>query len=253
MNLFEGKRAVITGGGSGIGKAMAHRFAQSGASVNVLELDTEAGQSVVSEIKESGGQADFIQVDVASEESVQAAIDSIERIDILVNNAAVSSIGNVEAITPEEMDRVYRINVKGVYHCLHAVVPGMKEQGSGVILNMASIVSKLGIHDRFAYSMSKGAVLTMTLSVARDYVQHGIRCNCICPARIRTPLLEGFVDEHYADRKEEYLAELSEYQPIGRMGKPEDIAGLAVFLCSDDASFITGSAYDIDGGVTLLR
>ncbi len=253
MNRLKDKVALITGGGSGIGKAMAQRFANEGAWVHVLDLDTDAGRKVADEIGESGGRGEFAQVDVASPESVQAAIDSIERIDILVNNAAVSSIGNVEAITSEEMDRVYRINVKGVYYCLHAIVPRMKEQGRGVILNMASIVSKLGIHDRFAYSMSKGAVLSMTLSVARDYVRHGIRCNCICPARIRTPLLEGFVDEHYSDRREEYLSELSEYQPIGRMGEPKEIAALAAFLCSDDASFITGSAYDIDGGVTLLR
>ncbi len=173
--------------------------------------------------------------------------------DILVNNAGIASIGNIEATTPEEMDRIYAVNVKGVYHCLRAAIPKMKSKGKGVILNMASVASKVGIQDRFAYSMSKGAVLTMTLSVARDYIDDGIRCNCLCPGRVHTPFVDSFVEKHYADNKEEMMEKLSRYQPIGRMGQPQEIAALAAFVCSDEAEFITGSAYDIDGGFTLLK
>jgi NAD(P)-dependent dehydrogenase (short-subunit alcohol dehydrogenase family) len=148
---------------------------------------------------------------------------------------------------------LYRVNVKGTYHAMHAAVPRMLAQGHGVILNIASIVSKVGIEERFAYSMTKGAVLAMTLSVARDYVRRGIRCNCICPARVHTPFVDGFIAAHYADRAEEVFARLSAYQPIGRMARPDEIAALAAYLCSEEAAFVTGSAYDIDGGVTLLR
>ena len=159
----------------------------------------------------------------------------------------------MEVATPEEMDNIYAVNVKGLYHCLHAAIPGMREQGGGVVLNLASIASKLGIQDRFAYSMSKGAAFAMTLSVARDYVDKGIRCNCLCPARVHTPFVDNYLDKNYPDTKAEMFEKLSEYQPLGRMGKPEEIAALAAFLCSDEASFITGAAYDIDGGVVQLR
>ncbi len=247
------KVVIVTGAGSGIGKAVALRFASEGASVFLFERDAESGEAVVAQIREAGGVAENRQVDIASLESVKVAVDSIGSIDILVNNAGIAAIGNVEDTTPDDMDRLYAVNVKGVYHCLKAVIPGMKEHGQGVVLNMASIASKLGIQDRFAYSMSKGAAFAMTLSVARDYVEHGIRCNCICPARVHTPFVDNYLEANYPDEKEEMFRKLSEYQPIGRMGTPEEIASLAVFLCSDEASFITGAAYDIDGGVTQLR
>lgn len=253
MKTMEDKRAVVTGAGSGIGRAIAARFGSEGAEVFLFDRDKEAAETVAAEIRAKGGQATAVEVDVSQQASVQAAFDSLDRIDVLVNNAGVSSIGNVEATSPEELDRVYAINIKGVYFCLQAAVSRMTEQKSGVILNLASIASKLGIQDRFAYSMSKGAVLSMSLSVARDYVESGIRCNCICPARVRTPFVDAFLDKHYAENREEMFAKLSEFQPIGRMGEPEEIAALARFLCSDESSFITGSAYDIDGGVSLLR
>lgn len=250
---FEGKHAIITGAGSGIGRAIALRFSNEGAVVYILELNESDAKETAELIREAGGKCQTLACDVSQLESVQSAFSKIKCVDILINNAGIASIGNVEATTPEEMDRIYAVNVKGVYHCLKAVVPKMKKKGNGVILNLASIASKVGIQDRFAYSMSKGAVLTMTLSVARDYVDAGIRCNCVCPARVHTPLVDAFLEKHYADQKEEMMEKLSRYQPIGRMGQPQDIAALAAFLCSDEAAYITGSAYDIDGGVTLLR
>lgn len=247
------KRAYITGAGSGIGKAVALRLAAEGAVVNVLDVDQAGGQATAEAIVQLGGQGKFHALNVAESEEVFSFFEEQERVDVLVNNAGISSVGNVEQTTPEELDRIYAVNIKGVYNCLRGAIGKMKEQGGGTILNLASVASKLGIQDRFAYSMSKGAVLTMTLSVARDYVGAGIRCNCICPARVHTPFVDSFLDRHYAENREEMLEKLSAYQPIGRMGRPEEIADLAAFLCGDVSAFITGAAYDIDGGVTLLR
>jgi NAD(P)-dependent dehydrogenase (short-subunit alcohol dehydrogenase family) len=253
MKKLVNKTAIVTGAGSGIGEAIGLRFAAEGAHVAVFERDMESGGSIVERIKEAGGSAECFEVDVALLDSVRAAVKAVGRIDILVNNAGIAAIGNVEVATPEEMDNIYAVNVKGLYHCLHAAIPGMREQGGGVVLNLASIASKLGIQDRFAYSMSKGAAFAMTLSVARDYVDKGIRCNCLCPARVHTPFVDNYLDKNYPDTKAEMFEKLSEYQPLGRMGKPEEVAALAAFLCSDEASFITGAAYDIDGGVVQLR
>jgi len=253
MKRLEKKHTIVTGGGSGIGRAIALRFAEEGAIVSVFERDADAAAKTIDEISRNGGVAHSFSVDVSSMESVQRAIESIDVVDIMVNNAGVSSIGNIEETSGDEMDRLYSINVKGVYHCMQAVMPHFRSQGRGIILNMASIASKVGVKDRFAYSMSKGAVYAMTLSAARDYVEQGIRCNCLCPARVHTPFVDAFLDKHYPDTKEEMRAELSAYQPIGRMGKPEEIASLALFLCSEEAALITGVAYDIDGGVIQLR
>ena len=195
----------------------------------------------------------MVEGDVASTESMRAAFGQVEKLDVLVNNAGISHVGNVLNTTPEDLDRVYSVNVKGVYHGLHFGVPKLLASGGGAIVNIASIVSKVALPDRFAYGMSKGAVLTMTLSVARDYIDRGIRCNCVCPARVHTPFVDGFLARNYPGKENEMFARLSAAQPIGRMGQPEEIAALVAFLCSDDAAFITGSAYDIDGGATLLR
>lgn len=253
MDRLKGKKAVVTGGGAGIGRAIALRFAAEGAHVIFLDRDLEQGEKVLEEILQNGGKGEFRSADVASLENLQKALNPAEEVDILVNNAGVASIGNLEDTDAAEMDRVYGVNVKGVYHCLSLIVPGMKKRGSGVILNLGSIASKIGIQDRFAYSMSKGAVLAMTLSVARDYVESGIRCNCICPARVRTSFVDNFVDKHYPDDKDGMLEKLSSSQPMGRMGTVDEVASLVLFLCSDEAAFITGSAYGIDGGVMNLR
>jgi NAD(P)-dependent dehydrogenase (short-subunit alcohol dehydrogenase family) len=249
------KHAVITGSGSGIGQAIAQRFAAEGAVVEILDRDSAT--DTVAAIASVGGQAVASVVDVADLQSVSATVDSIVEsrgpIDVLVNNAGIAHIGNVEQTSVEDLDRIYNVNVKGVYHCIHSIIGGMVKNGRGVILNMASIASTLGIQDRFAYSMSKGAVMTMTLSVARDYVDKGVRCNCICPARVHTPFVDGYLRENYPGEEAAMFEKLSQYQPIGRMAKPAEIAGLATYLCSDEAGFVTGSAYDIDGGCTLLR
>jgi len=248
------KYAVVTGGGSGIGRAICQRLAEDGYHMVILDCDEAAGSETAELIQELGGCGESLVGDVSSTQSVKKVFEQIAKVDVLVNCAGVASIGKAGDTTPEEMDRIYGVNVKGVYHCLHFAIPKMIEGGGGVILNMASMASKVGIQDRFAYSMSKGAVLSMTLSVARDYLSEGIRANCICPARIHTPFVDGYLKMNYSEsEREKMFRTLSEYQPIGRMGTPAEVAELAAFLCSQKASFITGSAYDIDGGATLLR
>jgi 2-keto-3-deoxy-L-fuconate dehydrogenase len=247
----------VTGGGAGIGQAICQVFAAAGAKVEILERNTEAAAETVRSINEGEGEAVASACDVADESSVRMAIEAIMsrrgRIDILVNNAGIASIGDAVNTSEEEFDRVYAVNVKGVRNCLHSVLPAMVSGGGGVVLNIASTASIMGLDDRFAYSMSKGAVLTMTLSVARDFLKHSIRCNCICPARIHTPFVDGYLDRHYPDNREEMFRKLSEAQPIGRMGKPEEVAYAALFLCSDEAGYITGSAYPVDGGTLNIR
>lgn len=247
------KKAFITGAWSGIGQAMALRFAEEGARVFVLDVNESGGKETEEAILEAGGQGSYHRLDVTDLAAVKALFEELGPADILVNNAGIASIGNVENTSPEEMDKIYAVNIKGPYHCLHAAIPGMKANGGGAVLNMASIASRLGISDRFAYSASKGAIFSMTLSIAKDYLADKIRCNCLCPGRVHTAFVDAYLEKNYPDNKAEMFKKLSEYQPIGRMGRPEEIASLAVFLCSDEASFITGSAYDIDGGCTQLR
>ena len=253
---LQGKTALVTGAGSGIGAAIARVFAQRGAAVAVADLDAAGAARVAAEITQAGGRATGYACDVSNAASVDALFRDVaaahSRLDILVNNAGIAHVGSIEQTTPEDLDRVYRVNVVGVYLCARAAVDVMLKQGGGVILNMCSIAALVGIPDRFAYSMTKGAVLTMTRSIAVDYVKRGIRCNCICPARVHTPFVDGYLAKNYPGREAEMLKTLSDYQPIGRMGLPDDVAGLALYLCSDEASFVTGSAYPIDGGVTAL-
>ncbi len=248
------KNVIVTGGGSGIGRAICQRLAEDGYHIVILDLDEGAGFETVGLVKQAGGSAECLVCDVSSTESVQEVFAGILRIDALVNCAGIASIGKAADTTPEEMDRIYGVNVKGIYHCIYFAIPKMIEGGGGAIVNMASMAAKVGIQERFAYSMSKGAAVSMTLSVARDYLAEGIRANCICPARIHTPFVDGYLEKNYPEEERAGMfKKLSEYQPIGRMGKPSEVAELAAFLCSDKAAFITGSAYDIDGGATLLR
>jgi NAD(P)-dependent dehydrogenase (short-subunit alcohol dehydrogenase family) len=245
--------AVVTGAGSGIGRATALQLASDGYDVRIFELSAEAAGETLDLLQKAGGTGAIQAVDVSNTESVRAAFAGLARLDVLVNNAGIAHIGNVLNTSPEDLDRIYQINVRGAYHCLHFGIPVMLKNGGGSIVNLASIASKVGIPDRFAYSMSKGAVFSMTLSVARDFVDKGIRCNCVCPARVHTPFVDGFLAKNYPGQEAEMFAKLSAGQPIGRMGEPEEIATLIAFLCSNKAAFITGSAYDIDGGFTLLR
>ena len=252
---LQDKVAVVTGAGSGIGAAIARLFARQHARVVLLDLDEAAARRTASQICGDGGHAEAIACDVAAADQVAAVfqriVDGHRRVDILVNNAGIAHVGTIERTTEPEFDRLYQVNVKGVFLCARAAVAAMVGQGGGVILNMASIASLIGVPERFAYSMTKGAVHTMTMSIAIDYVKQNIRCNCICPARIHTPFVDEYVARHYAGREQETLQQLSAYQPIGRMGTPEEVAHLALYLCSDEAAFVTGQAYPIDGGVLV--
>lgn len=252
---LQGKTAIVTGGGSGIGKAISKTLAGQGAKVHILELKTESALETIQEIESKGGRAFVHACDVSLHDEVNQTASKLggeSAIDILINNAGIAHIGDVESTLPEDMDRIYRVNVKGVYNCIHAVIPYMKEKG-GVILNMASIAGSIGINDRFAYSMSKGAALSMMYSVAKDYLEYNIRCNSISPARIHTPFVDGYLKDNFPDNTEEKFEQLSRSQPIGRMGKPQEVADLALYLCSDEASFITGTDFPIDGGFIRLN
>ncbi len=252
---LEGKSAIITGGGSGIGRAIAVALAGNGAKVHIFDLKSDTVEEVVATIQNTGGLAEGHRCNVAQHDEVVQLVNTIckeKPIDILVNNAGIAHIGNVEKTTEADLDKIYSVNVKGVYNCIHAVIPFMKEKG-GVILNMASVAATVGIKDRFAYSMSKGAALTMTYSVAKDYLEYGIRCNSISPARIHTPFVDGYLKRNFPDTIDEKFKELSQTQPIGRMGKPAEVANLALYLCADEASFITGTDFPIDGGFIKLN
>lgn len=253
MLSLQDKIALITGGGSGIGKAISVAFAAAGATVHLLERNKEAADQTVAEITAAGGAALAHAGDVTNQKEVVDLFVHIGRIDILVNNAGIAHIGTVETTTSEDFERIFNVNVKGAYNCMHAALPVMKTRKSGVILNMSSIAAHVGITDRFAYSMSKGALHAMSLSVARDYLHHGIRCNSISPARVHTPFVDGFIAKNYPGKEEEIFQTLSQSQPIGRMGKPAEVAALALYLCSDEAGFITGCDYPIDGGFLYLN
>lgn len=253
---FQHQTAIVTGGGSGIGEAISRLFAAAGAQVYILDFNAGQAEKVAAEIRSAGGKAGAFTCDVGDVDSVKNAVDQIAArgpIHILVNNAGIAHVGNLERTSPEDLDRLYRVNVKGVYHCMQACIPYMKANGGGVILNMASVAALVGIPDRFAYSMTKGAVLAMTLSVAKDYLADRIRCNSISPARIHTPFVDGFIAKNYPGQEQEVFEKLSKTQPIGRMGTPEEVARLALFLCSDEAGFITGTDYPIDGGFVTLN
>jgi 2-keto-3-deoxy-L-fuconate dehydrogenase len=256
MFSLKNKVALITGGGSGIGRAASMLFAQQGAKVCILDFDETGGNKVAGEIKAAGNEAWFFKCNVANQANVSEVAEAIKaqlgKIDILVNNAGIAHIGKADNTSEEDFDRVLSVNVKGVYNCLHAVLPIMKQSG-GVICNLASIASSVGLADRFAYSTSKGAVVGMTLSVAKDYLADNIRCNCISPARVHTPFVDGFLAKTYPGQEKEMFDKLSKTQPIGRMGNPDEIAALMLYLCSDEASFITGCDYPIDGGFIKLN
>ncbi len=257
MFSLSNKVAVVTGGGSGIGRAIAEVFGKQGAVVEVLDLALDAAEGTAQSIRDAGGQARGHACDVGDAATVAAIFSAIAechgRLDILVNNAGVAHIGNLLNTAEADLDRLYRINIKGVFFCAQEAARRMVGQGGGVILNLCSIASMMGLADRFAYSMTKGAVETMTYSIAKDFISQGIRCNCICPARVHTPFVDGYLAKNYPGQEAEMFAKLSAAQPIGRMARPEEVAGLAVYLCSDEAAFVTGAAYLIDGGAVNLR
>jgi 2-keto-3-deoxy-L-fuconate dehydrogenase len=252
MFNLNGKTALITGGGSGIGKAISTLFAKQGAQVYILDLDETGAATTVEEIKDLGGKAIFKKCNVASYSEVQNITSEISAIDIVINNAGIAHIGNAENTEEADFERLTSVNIKGVYHVVQNTIPKLKVKG-GVIINLASIASTVGLSDRFAYSMTKGAVVGMTLSIAKDFLKYNIRCNCISPARVHTPFVDGFLAKNYPGQEEEMFKKLSATQPIGRMARPEEIAYLALYLCSDEASFVTGCDYPIDGGFIKLN
>ncbi|MCX2739518.1 SDR family NAD(P)-dependent oxidoreductase [Pontibacter anaerobius] len=253
MFRLNNRIALVTGGGSGIGRAVALTFASSGATVHVLDVNRESAAKTADEISRNGGNAVSHACDVTDQQEVMAVFRGIGKLDILVNSAGVSHIGKADTTSEEDFDRLYQVNVKGVYNCLFAAIPLMKENGGGAILNLGSIAAVVGLPDRFAYSMSKGAVQAMTMSVAKDYLRDNIRCNSVSPARVHTPFVDGFLAKNYPGQEQEMFQKLSQTQPIGRMAKPDEIAKLILYLCSDEASFITGNDYPIDGGFTKLN
>ncbi len=249
--------AIVTGGARGIGEAVCRRFARAGAAVVILDTDASASGRLEAEIAAAGYTCESHACDIADPQRVQTIVEELYdrcgAIDILVNNAAISHIGTAESTTEAELDEIYRVNVKGVFNGMKAALPFMRQQGSGCIINLSSVASDRGVPDRFAYSMSKGAVSAMTRSVAVDYVRYGIRCNCVAPARIHTPFVDGYLERHYPGREAEMFEKLSRAQPVGRMGDPKEVAALVHYLASDAAKFITGATLPLDGGYLTVN
>lgn len=250
---LKNKVVIITGGSSGIGRAISTLFAQQGAEVHIFDLKSSLSDETIGEVKKYHPNSKFHSVNITNEPLVLDEINSIKTIDILINNAGIAQIGNVENTSSEDFQKIFDVNVKGAFNCIKAVIPIMVNKSSGVILNMASVASSVGIPDRFGYSMTKGAIKSMTQSIAKDYISKGIRCNCISPARVHTPFVDGFIQKNYPNNQAEMYEKLSASQPIGRMAKPVEIAHLALYLCSDEASFATGCDYPIDGGFLYLN
>jgi 2-keto-3-deoxy-L-fuconate dehydrogenase len=253
---LDNKIALITGGASGIGQAIAFCFAEHGAAIRIVDRNEEAAKETAERIVRLGGSATAHGCDITDAAQTKAVFEEILKlspVDILVNSAGIAHVGRLETTSDEDFERIFRVNVMGTHHAMRETVPAMVAKGGGVILNMASIAASAGLEDRYAYSMSKGAVLSMTYSVARDYLPHNIRCNSISPARVHTPFVDGFVKKNFPGKEAEAFAKLSAAQPIGRMGEPREVAMLALYLCSDEASFITGVDYPLDGGFFNLR
>lgn len=247
---------MITGAGSGIGQAVAMKFAAHGASIRILDVNQAAASITQNRICGNGGNASIQVCDVTDQSQVKDVFNELfgrERIHILVNNAGISHIGTVDSTLEADFDRLVRVNIKGFYNCMHVMVPHMRDHGGGVILNMASIAGSAGLPDRFAYSMTKGAVIAMTYSVARDCLGYNIRCNSISPARVHTPFVDDYLKKNYPGHEQEMFGQLAKAQPIGRMAEPAEVASLALFLCSDEACFLTGVDYPLDGGFFNLR
>lgn len=253
---YKKKVVIISGASNGIGKATAECFAKQGAIVFNLDLNEENNKEINLNNENFEGTITFIKCNIANQKEVLESVNKIIQIagsvNILINNAGLALVGNVEQTLVEDFERLLSVNVKGVYYLTQAVIPYMKLNG-GVILNMASVSVLVGLRDRFAYSLTKSAIVGITLSIARDYIEYGIRCNCISPARVDTPFVSGFIEKNYPGREDEIFEKLSRSQPIGRMAKPEEIAFLALYLCSDEAAFITGCNYPIDGGFIHLN
>lgn len=252
MKKFDltGKRAVVTGGGSGIGKAIVEALASAGADVTILDVSAEQALQVAAAID---GKVQVLECDMSNYAAVEQSVSSVAdgALDIMVNNAGIAHVGSLSDTKEEDLVRLFNVNVLGVFNGMKAAVKQMTN--GGCIINISSVAAHVGISDRFAYSMTKGAVHAMSLSVAKDFLEHKIRCNTISPGRVHTPFVDGFLAKNYPGQEEEMFEKLSKSQPIGRMGKPEEIGALALYLCSNEASFITGTDFPIDGGFIKLN
>jgi 2-keto-3-deoxy-L-fuconate dehydrogenase len=250
MFSLSGKVALITGAGSGIGASIAQVFAKAGAQVIVTDIKAEGAESTVAQIKEDGGYAEALAVDVSDEASVAQVAEQFyvahSRLDILVNNAGIGHVGTIMQTSAADLDRLFGVNVRGVFNMTKAFLPRMLERKSGNIIHLASIGGVVGIRDRLAYCTTKFAVVGLTKSMALDHATDGIRVNCICPGRVETPFVSARLKE-YPDPAKAYR-EMSATQAVGRMAKPEEIAHAALYLASDESSFVTGTAFLIDGG-----
>jgi 2-keto-3-deoxy-L-fuconate dehydrogenase len=253
MFQLNNKLALVTGGGSGIGKEVCKVLAKQGAHVIVVDLNADSAKGTVDEITANGNTAEALTLDVINQGAVTTAFEKLKSLDILVNCAGISHIGSATTTNETDFEKVFQVNVKGVYNCLQAGVNVMKKSGGGSIVNISSIAAKVGLSDRFAYSMSKGAVHAMTMSVAKDYIKDNIRCNSVSPGRVHTPFVDGFLKKNYPGQEAEMFEKLSKTQPIGRMGLPIEVAHQVLYLCSEEAAFITGSDFSIDGGFVTLN
>jgi NAD(P)-dependent dehydrogenase (short-subunit alcohol dehydrogenase family) len=246
MFRLNGKTALVTGAGSGIGAAIAETFARAGAEVFVIDRDRPAGEKVAATISSNGARASFRPLDVTNESDCEKIAHEIPPLDILVNNAGIGHVGTILQTTGLDLDRLYQVNVRGVFNLSKAFLPQMLERKSGCIINMASIGGVVGIRDRLAYCATKFAVVGITKSMALDHARQGIRVNCICPGRVETPFVSARLKE-YPDPQKAY-EEMASTQAVGRMARSEEIASAALYLASDEASFVTGTAFLIDGG-----
>ena len=253
MFQLNNKIALVTGGGSGIGKEVCKVLAKQGAHVIVVDVNTDSAKGTIDEITANGNTAEALTLDVTNQAAVTTSFEKLKSLDLLINCAGISHIGSATSTNETDFEKVFQVNVKGVYNCLQAGVNVMKKSGGGSIVNISSIAAKVGLSDRFAYSMSKGAVHAMTMSVAKDYIKANIRCNSISPGRVHTPFVDGFLKKNYPGQEAEMFEKLSKTQPIGRMGLPIEVAHQVLYLCSEEASFITGSDFSIDGGFITLN
>jgi NAD(P)-dependent dehydrogenase (short-subunit alcohol dehydrogenase family) len=250
---LHGKVALITGAASGIGEAIAHTFARQGAFVYVSDLDSEAGEKVTEQIRTDTGRAEFLKLDVSDDRACFETAAVVHRdqgqLDVLVNNAGIGHVGDIQQTTADDLDRLYGVNIRGMFNLTKSFIPKMIERKHGVIVNMSSVGGVAAVKERIAYCITKFAVVGFTKCLALDHALDGIRANCICPGRVETPFVKARIAE-YPDPEKAYR-EMAATQALGRMGTPEEIAAAALYLASDEAAFVTGSALMIDGGFTV--
>jgi 2-keto-3-deoxy-L-fuconate dehydrogenase len=241
---LDGKKALVTGGASGIGEAVSRVFTDAGAAVYIADIDVEKATTLAAELP----GATPVQCDITSEDSVAEAFGTIPELDVLINNAGIGLVGGVEETNLADFQRVFRVNVEGAFLVTRAAVPKLIAS-KGSIVNIGSVAGLIGVKKRFAYCATKGAIVAMTRQLAVDYPTQ-FRVNCICPGTVDTPFVEGYLEKYHKHEKEEMRAQLNARQPIGRLGKPMEIAHMALYLASEEAAFVNGSVIAIDGGWT---